>query len=180
MIFARPGGHAWRQHDHTKIVGAPAVTARSQRTPATTLSAEDRLALRALVEQYFYGIDHGDAAASAGCFAETCFFQINVEPPMVFESRDEVGAAFSTNKLFEASDHSVSHHTLWMDGERICGAAYAIAHLVMRPAESRRLLVRGLRYDDEYVVELGAWRIKRRIHNPLWQYEVVATAPGLD
>jgi hypothetical protein len=42
-----------------------------------------------------------------------------------------------------------------------------------------RLVVRGLRDPDELVRVAGAWRIRRRKHQPLWQYAATPTAPDM-
>lgn len=154
------------------------VTSLSKNLPED-IGWEDKLALRQLVEQYFHGVDHKDLAAVADCFASDCFFQINVEPPVKLHGREAVRTMFSENAPILMSNHSVSHHTIQAEGNRLIGITYAVAHLLIKPADAKRILIRGLRYDDEYIREEGRWRIARRIHNPLWQTDAVSTPLGL-
>jgi len=42
-----------------------------------------------------------------------------------------------------------------------------------------RIRVRGLRYIDDFVKTPEGWRIRHRVHIPIWQYEVVSVPPGL-
>jgi hypothetical protein len=145
------------------------------------LSLSDTAAMRRLSEQYFYAVDHNDGSAMAGCFSENCFYQVNVSPPVEMTGREQIRKTFSEPRrpgLFLASNHALSHHTVSVDDDRVMGVTYAVAHLIMPGDEPRRIVVRGLRYDDEYVVEKGAWYISRRIHNALWQYEVQSTEVG--
>jgi len=148
----------------------------------TELSTADALALRRLCEQYFYALDHNDAAAMIDCFAENCRYRVNMDPPVEMNGREEIESGFRepwNPRLFVGSNHTLSHHTLSVADGHVTGVAYAVAHLLLPSSGRKPIVVRGLRYDDEYVKEGGRWRMGIRIHNPLWQYEVAATDIGL-
>ncbi len=68
------------------------------------------------------------------------------------------------------SIHDLANASLDLPGTR--GVVCAIAYLKsIQPDGEARMLVRGLRYDDEYVQERGQWRFQSRAHHVLWQYE---------
>jgi hypothetical protein len=156
------------------------MTQSISQTEPVNLSWEDKAEIRVLVEQYFHGLDHGRPAIVADAFSESCYLKISISPPMIMNGRAEVATAFAGSAgFFAASIHALSHHRVDVDGDVITGTTYAIAHLVMLPGQDDKMQVRGLRYDDIYVREAGVWRIGRRIHNPLWQYEAPAVPLGL-
>jgi hypothetical protein len=67
-----------------------------------------------------------------------------------------------------------------VDGERAkaetCGVAFLVAD---DGREGGRILARGLRYLDDLIKDPAGWQISRRMHIPIWQYEVASIPPGM-
>jgi len=147
--------------------------------PRSELPTADQLQLRSLAERYFFGVDHRRPQAVVSCFSDPCRFVINAGNVIELCCKEDIQRTFSRPPLFIASNHTVSHHTVWSDEAGVAGVVYATAHVVVDAEDDRKILVRGLRYDDRYAYDHGAWHIIEREHNPIWQFEAIATALNL-
>jgi SnoaL-like domain len=140
----------------------------------------DEAAIRRLINGYFFGLDRRDADAFRAVFT-----------PGTVERRDgqKVDTEAYIAGLLRVGRFAYSHHVtasvgIELEGDRASGDAYAVAFLVVAPADDDRgdgrLVVRGLRYLDGYVRLESGWRIARRDGPiPLWQYECDSVPPAL-
>ena len=65
--------------------------------------------------------------------------------------------------------HFMGNHSVVLEGDTARSETYALAHLIDRPPEGRRMRTRGLRYVDELTRQAdGRWLIGRREHILDW------------
>jgi uncharacterized protein (TIGR02246 family) len=127
--------------------------------------------IRDVLEAYFYALDSGDEDALAACFTPDVEAIYQQGRP---EERHHAGRDGLLRQLTHsaaASDvrtHSGSSVHILLRG----AAATATTHATATIVKEQQVTVRGLRYKDELALEDGEWRIRRRVHIPLWQYEV--------
>jgi len=136
------------------------------------------LAARLVLEKYCSCVDRRDWQGLGECFAEDAHAVYNSGA-----RRDLFGRAAIVERLrivtrFLATNHLLSNTNIVVTGVQAKATTNAIAHLVIGETEASRILIRGVRYDDELQLADGQWQIKRRMHEPLWQYEANAVALG--
>lgn len=141
-------------------------------------SADER-AVRNTVMLYFAGLDRRDAALFEDVFVEDArMTALNGERE--FSGRDEIVASLMKVRNFPMSSHHPTSQVMEIDDARASVDTYALAYLVTNDG---RIIVRGIRYLDEFVRTGSQWRIRFRRHIPQWQFEVGATEvslPGLN
>ena len=133
------------------------------------------VAVRLRLEAYFSCIDRRDWKGLGECFAANASAVYNSGSAKQLAGREAIVQRLRVVERFAATNHTLSntHISVVDDGAR--AITLALAHLV--PAEGGKVLVRGLRYDDELALDAGTWRIRRRAHQPLWQYEAASVVP---
>ena len=140
--------------------------------PSAPRSLADRLAIRETIERYFAGLDRRDGEWIAGAFTQDAEGEINAfGRKNVFRGRAAFGNFAKGMAQYASSNHALSNVRIVVDGDRATSDTYAIAHLL----DKDKIMVRGLQYVDELVRESDGWRIARRTHNTLWQYDVPST-----
>src|SRR5262245_20903255 len=159
-----------------------------QPDPAEDVSArvrrlEDRSEITELMHRYAEGVRTGSAEAMAACFSDDASIDYG-EGGVVSGSR-EIGAYFARQlesralpSLDErlASTPVVSNLTIELDGDSArCGSTVLAVHAGLRGGREC-VLVRGTRNDDDVVRTSDGWRIRRRVHSTLWQFEVATPA----
>lgn len=137
--------------------------------------------IRAVVERYFYGLDARDAQALSACFTPDAYYEANTGGGrrIVFEGAEAIGTTLARLiGRFEASLHQGSNPAITVEGDSAQVDVFAIARMVHVPVDGQKVVfVRGLRYRDELVLQDGEWKIGRRIHQALWQYDADAIEP---
>lgn len=140
-------------------------------------SRHDEEALRKLVERYFHALDERDMDAIGECFTSDAQASFNGSGA-VLEGRDTILRAFTYISTFPLSTHVLGN--TWIDLEKSTGVVHAVAYLKASDGGGGgRMLVRGLRYDDQYCKEGGQWRFRHRSHRALWQYAADFVDPWL-
>ena len=141
--------------------------------------AEDS-ALRALNERYFNALDQLDFEAIGDCFTTDAVASY-LGGDWELEGRQAIVERLGALRSFDCSIHVPATMALSLDagGETGNGVVFAVATLALTQEGSQRVVVRGLRYTDRYVLDRGTWRIAHRTQDPLWQYEVPAVAPSI-
>jgi hypothetical protein len=133
--------------------------------------AIQRARIRDVLEAYCYALDSGNLEVLAGCFSRDVEAVYRQGTP---EERHYTGV----DELVKQLSHSIagsemrthtssSIHIVLRDG-----TATAVSHATATIVRGKRITVRGLRYDDSLILGEDGWRISRRAHVPLWQYEV--------
>ncbi len=127
----------------------------------------DRVALRALADQYARAVDRRDRAAYVGAFHPDGVLEIyRARQPDVLARRvnghDELGRVTDAIARYERTFHLVGQSTYDVDGDRATGEVYCIAHHLDGATD----FVMYIRYEDEYTRRDGRWAIQvRRLRN---------------
>ena len=140
------------------------------------LSSE--LQVRHVVEGYFSAIDRGHSADLAGCFADNAIatYQTGTKDEQRISGREEiVNQLQSILMRLGPSNHSISNMHVELNGDTANVTTFAVVQFLA----DGRVFARGLRYEDRVARRTEYWAITERRHYPLWQYDVVATLPGL-
>ena len=142
-------------------------------TGSSVLSADDRLALRSLVESYALGVDQRRSADVASLFAADGVLVVPATPtglaaPVERVGRSAIAKAMDGIARYDRTLHAIVGHVVGGSvGGQATGVASCLAHHV-RGLDGGGLsaLVWGMHYFDDYVFvsdegEL-AWRFARR------------------
>jgi len=76
-------------------------------------------------------------------------------------------------------NHALRSFTIKVEGEAATSAAFCVSHITIGEEVGGTILVRGIRYDDEWVRGEGGWLIARRTHQGAWQGNVISVTPRL-
>lgn len=79
--------------------------------------------------------------------------------------------------LYAATNHQACNIRICVRADSASSVIHALAHLLL--ASEPKILVRGMRYEDELIRIDDTWRIRSRLHTPRWQYEAVAVRPAI-
>jgi hypothetical protein len=128
--------------------------------------ADDRLALRHLVDSYAIGCDKRDLDILLSCFADGGTNTVHwldrdatsMTAPADLE-RIPTGLA-----RYDQTFHFVGNHRVQVDGDEASGDTYCIAHHLTGKDD----YVMHIRYEDTYVRTADGWRIRTRDLRLLW------------
>ena len=134
----------------------------------------DQAAIRDVQIRYATGLDRRDFAMVRACFtedAQASYNGVQLDPGV-----DAIVAYVRAVADLRATMHSVTNVVVDLDGDAAEVETTTVAHLVREDeGGAQTIIVRGLQYRDRMVRRDGAWLIARRVHTPVWMYEV----PGL-
>jgi len=131
--------------------------------------ADDRLAIRELIEAYAHCADRRDAKGQMSLFTEDTHFVVfmnakDPKPSMELHSREALAPVFADLNKYDATTHFVGQSTIFtLTADRATGEAYCLAHHVTVAGGKRRLMVASLRYLDMFVKVDGAWLFAERL-----------------
>jgi ketosteroid isomerase-like protein len=126
----------------------------------------DRSDIAQLLAEYAHGVDRRDFAAVAACFVPdaTASYGGNELGPGVEQIIEYVRGV----ERFVTTQHLFGVPLIRLDGDRATATTHAASWLGERDATADRVLGRGLTYEDDLVRTPDGWRIRRRVHRPLW------------
>lgn len=136
-----------------------------------------RLEIKDVVERYFHSLDARDADLLASCFTEDVEARYHTGTPGEFGqtgSAGVVGYLVRNMDNYRLRTHGSAnmHVTLLAPALAKC-VTHAMAILWKRD----RIHFRGLRYEDQFRLSDGEWRIFNRRHSPLWQFDADPATP---
>lgn len=134
--------------------------------------------VREVLESYFHSLDAREQDRLAACFTEDAVatHHSGSESEFTLTGNAEIARYFcELMRTFVASNHNASNVVIRIQGSTASADTFAIATVV----GADRVRVRGLRYLDELIEVASGWRIRKRTHIPLWQYETQAVKPHL-
>lgn len=135
----------------------------------------DELAVRRVMDRYLAALDRRDFDGIAACFTDDApIVYLNGQVSVVGGRALGDYLRFVTN--FSASNHTVSSFSVEIDGAHASLDTLAVAILVEGGADTGRILVRGIHYEDWLVRHDDRWLIERRNHGATWQYEADAVS----
>lgn len=138
----------------------------------------DDYAVRRVLERYYSCIDRRDWSGLAECFTEDVAATYNSHGAEKLDGLPALIERLKVVSRFFASNHVMSNTFITVDGDAAEAVTMTIAHLVRSSDPASEILVRGIRYDDGLVRRDGIWKIRRRIHMPLWQYRTETMRVG--
>jgi hypothetical protein len=139
---------------------------------------DDERAIRNVIERYFYAHDTRDATAFASCFT--------ADGEATYETEDGQGVTFTVSKIVDwgarlarlaSTLHQLASLNVSIHGDTADADTFAVAYLASQ--DEALVTVRGLRYRDRLVRAADGWRIFRRQHACLWQFQVATAASRL-
>ena len=122
-------------------------------------SLEDRLALQELAARYARAVDRREYAAFAALFTSD---GVLCGPGYALEGRAEIERGIAQIEQYQATQHCVHNQLVDVAGDSGSGETYCVARHVYTRAGAARKLDMGVRYQDQYRREAGAWRLARR------------------
>ncbi|MFC3712534.1 nuclear transport factor 2 family protein [Sphingoaurantiacus capsulatus] len=143
----------------------------------TVPDAAVEVAIRSVVDRYFFAADTGDAGLMLSCFAAPFRFELRLNPTIVLTTPDALRRMLRGFEAPTASNHGASNIAVTMTAAGATSITHATAQLYMK--KTGKVLVRGLRYSDRWVRVGDDWRIAERLHEPRWQYDAPATEPAV-
>jgi hypothetical protein len=138
----------------------------------------ERLSIRVVIEGYFEALDRHDREGIERCFtadADVTYLDGQVE---LLGGR-AVADYLRFLRNFEAVQHTISTMRIEVDGASAHVDTMATAVLLDSRRDEPRLIVRGVGYDDWLVSGSDGWRVGRRAHRSLWQYESAPAPLGV-
>ena len=149
----------------------------SQHEAIPSCEADDRLAIRELVEAYAHCADRRDAKGQMTLFAQDTHFVVYMnardpKPSQELHSREALAPVFADLNQSDATTHFVGQSTIFALGsDHATGEAYCLAHHVTLTDGKRRLMVASLRYLDTFAKIDGAWLFAERLLYVDWLEE---------
>ncbi|WP_407838510.1 nuclear transport factor 2 family protein [Streptomyces sp. DSM 116496] len=144
-------------------------------------SVEDELAINRLLETYLFAVDTKDKTVFRTLFTDDATLTVMAHPDgtagIVKSGIEAVVANLDGAAAWGYSTHVTANAYIRVTGRYTAtGDSHATAQLVY-PATAtapETVVVRGIRYRDEYVRSAGVWKIRKRVFSPLWQYNGTA------
>lgn len=134
----------------------------------------DEQAVRDACMRYWAGVDQKDAQLFGSAFTADAELSLFGGERVV-----QIADMIAAGKLggdYRHTCHTLANQTVTVTGDTATADSFVIAHLV---PETGPILVRGLRYQDDLVRDGSGWRIARRQHHTLWQYDAESVVPHL-
>ena len=147
-------------------------------TDSYAASLMDKAAVREVLESYFHGLDAREESRLAACFTEDAVATHHKGSDSEFALTGGAAIASYFCRLmgaFTATNHTLGNSVIQVSGDKANADTFAIATVVIEG----RVRVRGIKYVDELVRTSRQWRICKRTHIQLWQYEADAVKPSL-
>ncbi|AWZ09618.1 MULTISPECIES: nuclear transport factor 2 family protein [unclassified Streptomyces] len=143
----------------------------------SSTAVADELAIRRLLETYLYAVDTKDKTVFRTLFTDDAVLTVMAHPDgtagIVKTGIEAVVANLDGAAAWGYSTHVTANAFIRPTGRTTAtGDSHATAQLVY-PATAtapETVIVRGIRYRDEYVKAAGVWKIRKRVFSPTWQY----------
>ena len=124
--------------------------------------ADDRLAIRSLVDGYAFCADTRDAKGQMALFTQDTRFEVYYDqksgvPSQVINGRDGLAPVFDELNKYNATMHFNGENSVTLNDETATGVAYCIAHHMTIEDGKQKLMVAAIKYHDDYVRQDGKW-----------------------
>lgn len=149
----------------------------SQHAGTSPTEADDRLAIRELIEAYAHCADRREAQQQMALFTADTHFVVYMnakdpKPSMELHSRVALAPMFADLNKYGATMHFIGQSTiLTLTADRATVEVYCLAHHVTVDGAKRRLMLAALRYHDTCVKLNGTWLFGERLLYVDWQEE---------
>ena len=139
---------------------------------------DDKAYVRDVLENYFHALDTRDEDRLRACFTDDAVVTHHhgSESEFTLSGSAEIARYFcNLMRKFTATSHARSNSVVDVAGDTATAATLATVHVV----SGDLVRVRGIKYVDELLRVDGGWRVNKRTHAQLWQYETAAVKPHL-
>lgn len=136
--------------------------------PATFI---DRMRIREVAELYFFYCDAHEPENVVKCFARDAVFRSATQAEMKLQGHAALEEGFRSFTGYGRACHSVASMEVVVDGQTAKSRLFGTCHLAGKAEEGGPIFIRGLSYEDRWIVEDGRWVIAERVHQALWQFE---------
>jgi hypothetical protein len=124
--------------------------------------ADDRLAIRSLVDSYAFCADTRNAKGQMALFTPDTRFEVYYDPKseipsQVVNSREGLAPVFDDLNKYIATMHFNGETSVQLNGDNATGVAYCIAHHQTIEDGKQKLMVAAIKYHDTYVRQNGQW-----------------------
>ena len=131
------------------------------------MEADDRLAIRELVDNYAFCADTRDAQGQMALFTEDTNFEVYYDPKsgkpsQVVSSRADLFPVFDNLNTYKTTMHFNGQSSVKLNGNKATGVAYCIAHHLTIEDSKQKLMVAAIKYHDIYVKQNGKWLFAER------------------
>ncbi|MGU3373967.1 nuclear transport factor 2 family protein [Chryseobacterium sp. M5A1_1a] len=131
------------------------------------IEAEDRLAIRELVDRYAYCADTRDAKGQMDLFTEDTNFEVYYDPKsdtpsQVVSSKTDLFPVFDNLNTYNTTMHFNGQSSVVLNGDTATGIAYCLAHHLTIEDGKQKLMVAAIRYNDRFVKQNGKWHFSER------------------
>lgn len=128
--------------------------------------ADDRLALRHLVDSYAIGCDRKDIAILRSCFADGATNTVHWldREATTMTAPDDLERIPTGLARYDQTFHVVANHRVEVRGDEATGDVYCVAHHLTGKDD----FVMHIRYEDRYARTADGWRITTRDLHLLW------------
>ena len=136
-----------------------------------------RIEIKQVLENYFHALDACDGELLGSVFAPDCEVRYHVGTPGEFVQNGHpgvVGYLVKNMGNYRVRSHATSNTRVTLNG---VDSAKTVTHAIAILWKADKVHVRGLRYEDEFTLADGEWRIVKRRHSPLWQFDADPATP---
>lgn len=128
--------------------------------------SSQRLALRALVDEYAVSVDSRDAERFAALFAPEGRLAVyepgEADPSIAWTGAEELRAVMKLLEPYSTTFHLMANQLCTIDGDSANGEVYCLANHLTESGSSCDNTVMVIRYADRYVKVGGRWRFAQR------------------
>lgn len=129
--------------------------------------AQDRLAIRELVDAYAHCADTRNAQGQMALFTEDTRFLVFMDvgsdtPTQVIENREDLLPVFDNLNTYKTTMHFNGQSTLTLDGDKATGITYCLAHHLTIQDEGQKLMIAAIKYHDTFVRQNQNWLFAER------------------
>ncbi len=129
--------------------------------------ADDRLAIRNLIDQYAFCADTRDATGQMNLFTEDTTFEVYYDPKSGIPSeivQDKVNLfpVFDHLNVYQRTMHFNGQNYLTLEGTTATGITYCMAHHLTQEEGKQKLMIAAIRYQDKFVKLQERWLFAER------------------
>jgi hypothetical protein len=131
-----------------------------------------KLQVRETIEDYLNYLDDKNWDGIARCFTDDSESLYNHEPRVIKGGKGVVEFLHRIAS-YRGTNHSLGNLHIEITGQQTATCdSRVIASVQSGEAQTGRVSMRAIRYQDELVKIAGKWRIKKRLHAPYFQCDV--------
>jgi len=138
------------------------------------------LAIRRHLERYMSAIDRRDFDAVGDCFTADAEIYMHVKAGDLRSGEfHRGGAAFARAvtrvEKFKSTNHSIANTMIKLNGSKATADSRVTAWLMGEIGGADRVLLRCVHLLDDLILTDAGWKISKRIHMPVIQFDVPAS-----